>query len=131
MKYLNKFIQKYNVLIKYLLVAILSFILDIFLFNIFNHLWLNIILATILARIISSTFNFLLNRNKVFKSSSKASIALIKYFSLVIIQMLVSAFSVDILAKFILINPTFIKIPVEFILFVCNYLIQKFLIFAK
>lgn len=131
MKYLNKFIQKYNVLIKYLLVAILSFILDIFLFNIFNHLWLNIILATILARIISSTFNFLLNRNKVFKSSSKASIALIKYFSLVIIQMLVSAFSVDILAKFVLINPTFIKIPVEFILFVCNYLIQKFLIFAK
>ena len=131
MKYLNKFIQKYNVLIKYLLVAILSFILDILLFNIFNHLWLNIILATILARIISSTFNFLLNRNKVFKSSSKASIALIKYFSLVIIQMLVSAFSVDILAKFILINPTFIKIPVEFILFVCNYLIQKFLIFAK
>ncbi len=131
MKYLNKFIQKYNVLIKYLLVAILSFILDIVLFNIFNHLWLNIILATILARIISSTFNFLLNRNKVFKSSSKASIALIKYFSLVIIQMLVSAFSVDILAKFVLINPTFIKIPVEFILFVCNYLIQKFLIFAK
>ena len=131
MKYLNKFIQKYNVLIKYLLVAILSFILDILLFNIFNHLWLNIILATILARIISSTFNFLLNRNKVFKSSSKASIALIKYFSLVIIQMLVSAFSVDILAKFVLINPTFIKIPVEFILFVCNYLIQKFLIFAK
>ncbi len=131
MKYLNKFIQKYNVLIKYITVAILSFILDILLFNLFNHFWLNIILATILARIISSTFNFLLNRNKVFKSSSKASIALLKYFSLVIIQMLVSAFSVDILAKFILINPTFIKIPVEFILFICNYLIQKFLIFAK
>ncbi len=131
MKYFSKIIQKYNVLIKYLLVAILSFILDILLFNIFNHLWLNIILATILARVISATFNFLLNRNKVFKSSSKASIALVKYFSLVIMQMLVSAFTVDFLAKFISINPTFIKIPVEFILFICNYLIQKFLIFQK
>lgn len=131
MKYFPKIIQKYNVLIKYLLVAILSFILDILLFNIFNHLWLNIILATILARAISATFNFLLNRNKVFKSSSKASIALVKYFSLVIMQMLVSAFTVDFLAKFISINPTFIKIPVEFILFICNYLIQKFLIFQK
>ncbi len=123
--------KEYQLILKYLIVALLSFILDITLFNIFHHLLLNIIIATILARIISSLFNFTLNRNKVFQSSSNSLVALGKYFALVIIQMLVSAFSVSLLARYIAVNPTFIKIPVEFILFVCNYLIQKFLIFEE
>ena len=45
--------------------------------------------------------------------------------------MLVSAFVVNNLYKIIHINATFIKVPVEFILFICNYLIQKILIFKR
>ena len=45
--------------------------------------------------------------------------------------MLVSAFAVDNLYKLLSINATLIKVPVEFILFVCNYLIQKILIFKR
>ena len=62
--------------------------------------------------------------NKSFKT-------IFKYYTLVIIQMLVSAFGVNKLYKIININPVFIKIPVEFVIFMVNYFIQKFLIFKK
>ena len=66
---LEKIIKKYNTFIKYIGVAILSFLIDIALFTLFNFLLLNkIIISTILARIISSFINFLLNHNQVFKS---------------------------------------------------------------
>ena len=124
---IKELIKKNKTFLKYILVAILSFLIDITFFTIFNFLF--IILATILARIISSLINFLLNRDKVFKSLNKNKIMYVKYYTLVICQMLVSAFVVDNLVKIIPINATLIKIPVEFIIFICNYLIQKFFIF--
>ena len=126
---IKELIKKNKTFLKYILVAILSFLIDITFFTVFNFLFTNIILATILARIISSLINFLLNRDKVFKSLNKNKIMYVKYYSLVICQMLVSAFVVDNLVKIIPINATFIKIPVEVIIFICNYLIQKFFIF--
>lgn len=127
---LEKIIKKYNTFIKYIGVAILSFLIDIALFTLFNFLLLNkIIISTILARIISSFINFLLNHNQVFKSKENKKNTIVKYYLLVIIQMLISAFVVNKLYELININPTIIKIPVEFFLFICNYLIQKFIIF--
>ena len=120
-------IKKYETFLKYIFVALLSFLIDITLFTIFNYLLNNIVLSTIFARIISSFINYLLNKDKVFKKSNKLSI--FKYYVLVIIQMFVSAYGVKNLYKIIPINPTIIKIPVEFIIFVCNYLIQKIFIF--
>ena len=126
---MNYLLNKNKTFIKYIMVAITSFIVDVTFFTIFNFLFHNIILATIMARIISSLINFLLNRDKVFKSLNKNKIMYVKYYTLVICQMLVSAFVVDNLVKIMPINATLIKIPVEFIIFICNYLIQKFFIF--
>ena len=126
---IKELIKKNKTFLKYILVAILSFLIDITFFTIFNFLFTNIILATILARIISSLINFLLNRDKVFKSLNKNKIMYVKYYSLVICQMLVSAFVVDNLVKIMPLNATLIKITVGFIIFICNYLIQKFFIF--
>lgn len=130
---MKKIILKYSTFLKYLLVSVISFVIDITFFSVFNHLFVNqIIKNTIFARVISSTINYLLNKKQVFKSEESNIKTIIKYFSLVIIQMLISAFLVDNIYKiFKNINPTFIKIPIEFILFICNYLIQKILIFKK
>ena len=93
---LEKIIKKYNTFIKYIGVAILSFLIDIALFTLFNFLLLNkIIISTILARIISSFINFLLNHNQVFKSKENKKNTIVKYYLLVIIQMLISAFVVN------------------------------------
>ena len=122
-----KLINKYLVFIKYLFVAGFSFLLDISLFTLFNYGLKNIILSTILARIISSFINYLLNKDKVFKSSEKN--ALFKYYLLVIVQMLVSATLVDKVYNMVSINPTIIKVPIELFLFLCNYFMQKYYIF--
>jgi len=124
-------LKKYETFLKYILVSGISFIIDISLFAFFNYLIKNIIFSTILARIISSLVNYLLNKDKVFKSNEKTINTILKYYALVIIQMLVSALLVDNLYKIVTINPTIIKVPVEFFLFICNYLIQKVLIFKK
>lgn len=129
---LKELVKKYEMFIKYIFVAGISFVIDIVFFSLFKFIFIgNIIVATILARVISSFINYLLNKDKVFKSNEKNSKTIIKYYVLVVIQMLVSAFAVDNLYKLIHINATLIKIPVEFILFVCNYLIQKILIFKR
>ena len=126
--------SKYETFIKYVFVAGISFVIDICLFTLFNNILkidTKIVIATILARIISSFINYLLNRDKVFKSDENKIKTAIKYYMLVVIQMFISALLVDNLYKIIKIDATFIKIPVELILFVCNYLIQKVLIFKR
>ena len=137
MNSLVNIVKKYSVFIKYIISAGISFAIDLTLFTLFNHLLkgvlsdLSIILATILARVISSFINYLMNRNGVFKKNANKidSKTLIKYYCLVIIQMCVSAGSVFLLYKITNINETLIKIPVEIILFLINYFVQKHFIF--
>ena len=68
-----KLIKQYQTFIKYMISAGISFILDLGLFTLFNILLKtnlsskSILVATILARAISSFINYLLNRNRVFK----------------------------------------------------------------
>lgn len=133
-KKIKELVKKYETFIKYLFVAGISFIIDIIIFTICNSILKldkKIIIATIIARIISSFINYLLNNGVVFKSDENKLKTAIKYYILVVIQMFVSAFLVDNLYKLIKIDATFIKIPVELFLFICNYLIQKIFIFKR
>lgn len=130
-----KIINKYKTFLKYISVSVLSFLIDILFFNIFNFTFKNfvsrIIISTILARIISSLFNYFCNKNKVFNNGDNYKKTILKYYLLVVIQMLVSAFLVHFIYKRLQINENFIKIPVEFLIFITNYFIQKKIIFKK
>lgn len=111
-----------------------SFVFDLLLFTIFN-MWLHnflgnlsIIVATILARILSSLYNFAINSKVVFKKYDHKMIW--QYYLLVIIQMLVSSFLVFIINTFIIKTfATIIKFFVDIFLFIINYFIQKEVIF--
>ena len=129
---IKNLINKYSTFLKYLLVAGLSFFLDITIFTIMNSLiHVSIILSTIIARIISSLINYLLNKDKVFKGETDTLKTIFKYYLLVILQMFISAFVVNRLYIILNINASIIKIPVELFLFICNYLIQKLFIFKR
>lgn len=120
----------YSLFFKYIIVAILSFAVDISLFGIFRILKFTILNATITARILSSILNYTLNRNKVFKSFNKKS--LLKYYVLVIIQMFISGYSVKFLHKVIVNeNVIFLKIIIDLIIFVVNYYIQREWVFER
>ena len=120
---------------KYVFSAGSSFVLDLLLFTIFcsllkGKITFYILLATILAKVLSSLYNYFLNSRFVFKNYTKSSI--VKYYLLVLIQMFVSAFSVQFLAKiFSSISSTIIKFFVDIVIFVVNYFVQKKLIFIK
>lgn len=130
-------IKKHIVFIKYIFSAGLSFAIDLSLFTIFSFLLKQsignsaIFVATVLARIISSFINYLINRNTVFNNNGSGmdKVTLIKYYTLVVIQMLVSATAVSTLYKAFSIYEVFIKIPVEIVLFLINYFVQKKFIF--
>ncbi len=137
---LRLLINKYQVFLKYFISAGIAFALDLTLFNIFNRLLSSlindksIIIATIMARVISSFINYLTNRNKVFgkeKNKLTDKKTLIYYYLLVVIQLCVSALSVFVIHKFIKIEPTIIKVPVDVVIFIVNFFVQKNIIFKE
>ena len=94
----------------------------------FNYFFHNIIISTILARVLSSLYNYFMNSRLVFKSYSKSSIY--KYYLLVVIQMFVSAFGVNLVSNlFNGFNDTIIKFFIDILIFIVNYFIQKEVIF--
>lgn len=120
--------------IAYIFSSGIAFATDISIFSLLvNLLNCSIVLSAILARIISSLLNYLLNRNLVFKKDNQKfdKKSFIEYYSLVIIQLSISTILTLIFNNIIKINVTFIKIIIDVIIFIANYLIQKFFIFKK
>ena len=123
---------------RYLLGAVSSFVIDILLFYLFCLVFkpitslFYITIATVLARIVSSIYNYTINHKLVFKSKEKKRVTATKYLILLVTQMFVSSFSVTVLSKiFINVNEALIKTIVDGILFIVNYIVQKKFIFKR
>ena len=116
---------------KYILVALSSFVLDIVLFSaILGALKINskILAATILARIVSSIYNYIVNSNLIFKDMCIKS--LIKYYVLAVIQMFISGCFVTYLFGLLGWPVVLIKILVDFMIWIINLIIQRKFVFA-
>ena len=115
--------------------SVICFLIDflsfIFFLNIFDDLlpkiYLTILFSTILARIISMTCNFLINKNIVFQSSQR-KYSSIKYLILCFLIMLLSAGLVSIFHTFGYPRSS-AKILVDSLLFILSYQIQKHWVF--
>ncbi len=109
---------------------------DLFLFYVFCGVFEpivgdgNIICAAIVARLCSSILNFTLNYKFVFHSQENVGQTVLKYYILLIVQVLISGVAVTFLAKILPISETLIKAFVDTIIFIANYLIQR-IFFAK
>lgn len=122
----------YKLFFKYIVTATSSFILDIAMFSVllqFISVKSNILIATILARIISSVYNFILNYKFVFRKGTRDSIW--KYIILAIFQMFVSGYAVTYLAACLALNKTIIKIMVDTFIFIINFIIQREWVFQE
>jgi len=123
-------IMIYRLFMKYILVALSSFVLDIVLFTaILGVLKIDskILAATILARIVSSIYNYLVNSNLIFKDMCIKS--LVKYYVLAVIQMFMSGCFVTYLFNLLGISVALIKIFVDFIIWIINLVIQREFVF--
>ena len=123
--------------LKFSLSSLSSCIIDIGLFSLFLYIFgsmkisRSIILATICARILSSLWNFIVNRKLVFDTSSGFLNSIVKYYTLCICQMIVSAYGVSLLVGIIHGNAVVIKIIVDTLLFLISYQIQRKWVFKK
>src|SRR5574344_755488 len=121
--------------LKFAFSGIFSSIVDIGLFSLFiyalkfiikEQYWY-ILIATVIARIISSLVNYSLNKNVVFDSKNKHSF--IKYYILVVIQMILSSTFVYLLHNKLIFNETLCKVIVDLILFFISFQIQQKIVF--
>ena len=120
---------------KYLLSSVSSALIDFLFFGLFVSLLhsfdlaVKIGVATVLARIISSIYNYTVNKNIVFKSNKKRS-TFIKYYILFFLQMCCSAAGVYLICRIGL--PEFwSKVIVDTVLFLISFQIQRIWIFSK
>ena len=129
-------LKVYRVLCKRFFIFIFSSfsasIIDLTLFTLFCFLLkerfpeIYIIIATVLARIISACYNYAMNYKNVFQSKSKVSSSGSKYALLAVLQMSCSALMVNsgkIIMPFM--PETVIKIVVDTLLFFVSYKIQQ------
>lgn len=119
----------------YALSSLSSFLIDILLFTVLAALLPladtpRIITSTIVARICSSVFNFTMNRNVVFSTSTPLKLAVLRYYVLCAGQMLVSAGLVAGIFAWLNGNETLIKLVVDSVLFLFSYRIQQKWVFC-
>ncbi len=130
-------IKIYKVIFKYMFSSLTASLIDLLMFTIFlavfNDFFDNkvaILISTILARIISSLANCIINKAVVFKSNSSMSKVLVRYYILCVCQTAISYFGVAGLTKLLGIGKlailvTIVKMIVDTILFFVSYRIQK------
>lgn len=130
-------IRIYAVFLKFMFSSLSSSVVDIALFSVFCALFRNvpvaigyIMLSTILARVISATYNFLINYKVVFKSGSNSAKAAFKYILLALFIMLLSGALVSFFHGFIPTSPEFVvKIPVDCLLFLVSFFVQREIVY--
>ena len=120
----------YKEIIKFSLSSIISFIIDYMLYMLFIIFIGNITLSNVLARIISSTINYSINRNVVFKNKRKVTNTFVEYSILAFSILILNTILLNIIIK-IGINIFIAKILVEKVLFILSWNIQRRKIFKK
>ena len=130
-------IKIYGVFFKFMSSSFISFILDIFLFTMCEKILHNItpdyfiILSTIIARIISSLFNYNVNKNTVFKHKTYDKLVLVRYYVLCITLMIVSGLSVSATWLIFGHSVVVIKVMIDGLLSIMSYKVQKEWVFKK
>lgn len=124
-------------LVKFLFSSLSSAVIDLILFSIFcsvfkpfdaKAIWFSGV-ATVCARVLSATYNYLINYHFVFQSKESKGKALAKYILLAAIQMSISAGAVNMFVYFLGAPELPIKIVVDVILFLISFVIQRALVF--
>lgn len=131
----------YAVILKYIFGSLFSFLIDMGIFTALQFIiggsvskGVNILIATVGARVISSLFNFFYNRNAVFESREKIGKTMGRYYTLCICQMGISYGLVFLLSDVFNASKgitSVIKLIVDVCLFIISFQIQRKWVFSK
>lgn len=127
----------FSTFFKYIAVALSSFAIDYGLFCLLSVLLSSfplsrrIWISTVMARVVSSLYNYSMNHSAVFRCTAPYQSTLFKYYALCIVQMLCSASCVSLLCTLLAIPETISKLLVDTLLFLISFQIQKNWIFKE
>jgi len=116
---------------KFLISSMISFIIDYLLYILLLLTTNKLILSNIIARIISATVNYNLNKKIVFKNKNKNYNQILKYLLLAIVILTLNTSILSLLVNNLSLNKYLAKIITEIILISFSWLIQKKVIFTK
>ena len=114
----------------YLFSSGLSFVVDYALYWLCLSFGLMSAVSYALARLVSSQLNYRLNKHAVFGGRG-GRYAMVKYYALCIAQGAIGAALVQVLPDVLPVSAAFIKIPVDIVLFMISYAIQRDYVFDK
>lgn len=115
--------------LKFIMSSISSFIVDYILYSLIFVLSGGILLSNILARILSSIFNYSLNKKIVFNSKKKVYKSAIEYAILAIFILVLNTSLLSIFINICKFNPYISKVIVEIVLFTFSWIVQKRFVF--
>ena len=123
--------------IKYMFVSLSSFVLDYGIFCLLSAVLIGAVdttrvwVSTVVARVISSLYNYFMNRNVVFMSEKGVKQTIVKYYGLCIVQMCCSAGLVLMATRSLHWPSPIVKPIVDILLFLLSYQIQSRWIFKE
>jgi len=131
-------LRVYGVIIRFFCSSILSFLIDNGIFNLMYALLKKqigadpaVTAATVIARVISSLFNYTMNKNLTFESKASSGKTMLKYYMLCAVQALLSWVLVTVLFEKIQWDTTVLKMLVDTLLFFLSYQIQRLWVFKE
>lgn len=128
-------VRIYALLGKFAFASISSSVLDLLIFALMTKLILpatfteSIAVATVVARVFSSLFNYTMNRHVVFQSGGKGTI--VRYYILAAFQMTCSLLLVRALTPALGWDEVLVKFLVDFVLFLLSFKIQQAWVFRR
>ncbi len=130
-------VKIYGLFFKFIAASLSSSVIDLGIFTVGTLVLKDmfpgyyIVISTVVARVISSLYNFFVNRQSVFKSDDNLTATMVKYYILAVIQMALSAVGVMVVFRLLGGNETLIKVVVDCLLFVISFQIQREWVFKK
>ena len=127
----------YKEIFKFCSSSFVSFLIDYAIFSLLVAIWGNVdpyvVIATVIARVVSASVNFTINRKIVFNEREKGPLlqSILKYAALALIILAANSGLIHLLTQVLGWNPYLSKILVEIVLFVTNWLIQRNLVYYK
>lgn len=121
----------YRDIIKFSCSSLLSFIVDYLLYTVFNLITGSLTFSNISARVLSSCFNFGMNKKFVFKNKDNLGKTAAKYFLLAACILAANTALLYLCTEYLIGNRYIAKILIEILLFFISWAVQKSFVFRK
>ena len=121
----------YKDILKFSCSSLLSFCVDYICYSIFAMISGSVAFSNICARVISSIFNFSMNKKFVFKNKEGIAKTAAKYFLLAALILSANTIMLELCVKYLIHNKYISKILIEVLLFFISWAAQKSFVFRK